>query len=272
MGRLLYERGFPVTCVASRDPVQARAAAAFIGGGVQAVAYSELAQHASRILIAVPDSALAEVINVIAASGFHEGIALHTCGTQSAQTLHQLMEQGVACGTIHPLQTITDPLQGATVLLGCAFAVDGDAPAILWAREIAARLDGEVLRIAQELRPLYHAGAVMASNYVAGLVDAAQHLMEMAGVERETSLRALAPLLRATLENVLQRGPVAALTGPIQRGDSETIEAHLRALRTAPESIRQLYQTAGLHVTGMARTRGLSAKAASRVEQLLQAN
>ena len=272
MGRLLLECGFPVNCIASRDPKQAFAAATFIGGDVRPVGYREIALHARRILIAVPDCAVTNVSNLIADAGIRGGIALHTCGTQGPDALRRLMEHGVSCGTIHPLQTIVNAEQGIGALLGCAFAVDGDGPAIRWAEEIAAKFEGEVLHIPQELRPLYHAGAVMASNYLVGLVDAAQHLMEMAGVGREGSLRALAPLLRATLENILRQGPAAALTGPIERGDTETVAAHLRALSTAPEQIQHLYRAAGLEVLQMALDRGLAAAPASSIERELRGN
>ena len=272
MGRLLLERGFPVNCIASRDPERAFAAATFIGAGVHAVGYGEMARHARRILIAVPDSAVTVVSNLIADAGIRGGIALHTCGTQGSDVLRRLMDHGVSCGTIHPLQTIVNAEQGVGALRGCAFAVDGDAPAIRWAEEIAAKFEGEVLRIPQHLRPLYHAGAVMASNYLVGLVGAAQHLMEMAGVGREGSLRALAPLLRTTLENILKQGPLAALTGPIERGDSETVAAHLRALGTAPEQIQHLYRAAGLEVLQMALARGLAASPASSIERELRRN
>ena len=272
MGRLLLDRGFPVSCIASRDAERASAAAMFLGRGVRAVGYCEIAQHTRRILIAVPDSAVADVSNLIADAGIRGGIALHTCGTKGPDALQRLMDRGVSCGTIHPLQTIVNAEQGVRALCGCAFAVDGDGPAIRWAEEIAAKFEGEVLRVPPELRPLYHAGAVMASNYLVGLIGAAQHLMEMAGVRREGSLRALAPLLRATLENVLQQGPVAALTGPIERGDSETVAAHLLALGTAPEQIQLLYRAAGLEVLEIALARGLAADAAASIEQELRGN
>jgi predicted short-subunit dehydrogenase-like oxidoreductase (DUF2520 family) len=270
MGRLLRERGCPIACVASRSASSAEAAAAFIGGDVEAVDYAGLAVHARRILIAVPDSAVANVANLIAVAEVRGGIALHTCGNLGVAALQQLTRLGVSCGTIHPLQTFATAQRGVASLPGCAFAINGDAPAVEWAQEIIALFEGEALLINDELRPLYHAGAAMASNHLMGLIDASRQLMEMAGVEPSTSLRALAPLLRTSLENALQLGPVAALTGPIERGDSETVRMHLRALNTAPSSIQELYRAAGLQVLGMARARGLSEQSAFLIEQALR--
>ncbi len=97
----------------------------------------------------------------------------------------------------------------------------------------------------------------MASNYLAVLIDAAVILMREAGIEQEQALRALAPLIRASVGNALTVGPVQALTGPVERGDSGTVAAHLHALAEAsesvPESVNVLYRAAGLHAIDMAR-------------------
>jgi predicted short-subunit dehydrogenase-like oxidoreductase (DUF2520 family) len=225
---------------------------------------------ASRILMAVPDAAISEVSDRIATAGMGGGIALHTCGTLGPEALSRLRKKGVSCGTLHPLQTVVDAQQGARSLRGCAFAIDGDNRAIDWATQIVTHLQGEVLRIPQESRPLYHAAAVMASNYVVGLMDAAQQLMKMAGVDEKTALRALAPLLRSTVDNVIRNGAANSLTGPIERGDSSTVAAHRRALAAAPEQIQDLYRAAGLQVLEIACTRGLPASAVSAIEEALR--
>ena len=194
-----------------------------------------------RVLIAVPDRALNEVAGKIAEHS-QVRVALHTCGARGPEVLAALAARGVECGTLHPLQTIT---QG-TSLKGIAFAVWGDAGAVEWAEEIAALAGGEVLRIRPECRPLYHAAAVMASNYLITLLDASQTLLAQCGVAPEAALRALGPLARTSIENALKYGPANALTGPIERGDRETVAAHLEALKAAPARIRHLYAAAGL--------------------------
>jgi predicted short-subunit dehydrogenase-like oxidoreductase (DUF2520 family) len=155
-------------------------------------------------------------------------------------------------------------------LPGCAFGITGDGQAAAWAERIATLLGGRALRIAFDRRPLYHAAAVMASNYVVGLIDAAGILMNAAGVEEPEALCALAPLVRASAENALSLGPQRALTGPIERGDVETVALHWRALRTAPASVRDLYRSAALHALRLARGRGLSEDAASRLERVFE--
>jgi predicted short-subunit dehydrogenase-like oxidoreductase (DUF2520 family) len=279
LGRLLAAQGEPVAFIASRTIQHARAAAAFIGPGVEAVSYSELAHHARRILIAVPDSALEAVAATLDAS-FPEwaGIVLHTCGAKGPEALQALAERGIFCGAIHPLQTISDPESGASALDGAAFAISGDAPALAWAERIAHAANGRILRIPAERRPLYHAAAVMASNYVTALLSAAQTLLIAADVDPQEALQALGPLARTSLDNALRQGPVAALTGPIERGDVSTIAAHLSALThiTAPNGIPgpipMLYRAAGLQTLELARKKGLCAERAAATERLLEAS
>ncbi len=269
LGRLLHRRGEPVAFVASRTIEHARRAAAFIGPSVKAVSYSDLAHHASRILIAVPDSA---VESVAAALHLQPGIALHTCGSKGPEALQVLADRGVFCGTIHPLQTISDPESGASALDGVAFAICGDAPALAWAGRIARAANGRILRIPAERRPLYHAAAVMASNFITALLSAAQTLLIAADVDPQEALQALGPLARTSLDNALRQGPKAALTGPIERGDVATMAAHLAALKDFPGPIPGLYRAAGLQTLELARGKGLCAERAAATERLLEAS
>jgi len=269
LGRLLHARGEPIAFVASRNLEHARTAAAFIGPGVEALSYSEIAKRARRILIAVPDSALEAVAAMLA---LESGIVLHTCGAQGPEALRSLAERGVSCGAIHPLQTISDPESGAAALDGAAFAISGDAPALAWAERIARAANGRILRIPAGRRPLYHAAAVLASNSITALLSAAQGLLIAAEVDPEEALRALGPLARTSLENALRQGPVAALTGPIERGDVSTISAHLAALDNIPGPIPLLYRAAGLQTLELARRKGLNAERAAATERLLEAS
>jgi predicted short-subunit dehydrogenase-like oxidoreductase (DUF2520 family) len=272
MGRLLRERGEPLVFVAGRDPRKTRQAAYFIGG-VTAGSIADLPSRARRVLIAVTDAAIPEVAAILAQAGMREGAALHTCGGAGPEVLAPLAIHGVAVGTIHPLQTVASPDQGVQALPGVAFAIAGDPPAAAWAERIVVVLGGEALRVPAERRPLYHAAAVIAGNYSAGLVDAAVLLMKAAGIEEAAALRAIGPLARSSLANALELGAVRALTGPVQRGDTETIAAHLAALAAcASPSVRNLYRAAGLYLLDMARRRGLAAERARAIEALLRDN
>jgi predicted short-subunit dehydrogenase-like oxidoreductase (DUF2520 family) len=270
LGRLLAERGEPVTAVAGRNPERARAAAVFIGHKVKPVTLGTLPKRTGRLLIAVSDSSIPEVARLIAGSGMKQGIALHTCGAMGPEALAPLAAAGVSCGALHPLQTFATPEQGLSALTGCTFGIDGNAAALQWAMQIAHLLDAATLRVPPEGRLLYHAAAVMAGNYVVALVDAAAMLMNAAGIEPDEALRALGPLVEASVGNALHLGTVEALTGPVQRGDIETISGHLSALRRAPESVQRLYRAAGLHTVGLAVRGGLAPDRARLLENLFQ--
>ncbi len=271
LGRILREQGEPVVCIAGRDACRARRAAEFIGGGVEAAAFGVLPRRAGRFLIAVSDRALPDVARALAAGCPAGGIALHTSGAAGEEELQPLRERGVACGTLHPLQTVAAPEEGAAALAGAAFAVSGDRAAADWAERIAGRLGGTVLSIPAGARPLYHAAAVLASNYVTALIDAASGLLSAAsGTDERTSRRALAPLVRAAVENALEKGAEAALTGPIERGDTETVARHLVALAAAPPTVRELYSAAGRHTLELARRKGLEPGAARHIDEMLR--
>lgn len=268
MGRLLREAGEPVACVAGRDAGRTRLAADFIG--TEAVSLPELPCRASLILIAVSDQAIEEVAQTIAAGCAAGAVALHTSGAAGPEALASLRNAGAVCGTLHPLQTISSPEQGVAVLRGASFAVSGDPAAICQAERIVSLLDGALLRVPVEARPLYHAAAVMASNYVVGMIDAAAGMLaEASGADREAALRALAPLTRTAAANALERGPAAALTGPIERGDSSTVARHLGALAAAPRLL-ELYCAAGWQALDLARRKGLPDAPANEIEALLR--
>lgn len=270
LGRLLAAAGEPVAFVAGRDAARAAAAASFIAHGAQAVSFDHLAARAQQVIIAVSDDAIASVAGRLAAAGMRSGAALHTCGARGSDELAALQSAGVSCGVLHPLQTVATAERGVAALPGAWFAVAGDAAASAWARHICELLGAKTLAVAPDRMPLYHAAAALASNYVTGLLDAAVILMKTAGIEEETALDALGPLVRASVENTLALGPVKALTGPLRRGDVETVRRHLLSLAGAPPLARELYRSAGLHTLDVARRAGLAEPQARALEALLR--
>ncbi len=268
LGRLLREKGEPIAAVACRRLERARAAAAFVGAGVAASTYNELPRHACRVLLTVPDDAITEVAATLAADGL-KGIALHTSGTLPLAALEPLVRSGVACGSLHPLQTVPSPAHGVAALPGSWFAVSGDPPAAAWARRIVDLIGGHPFEISEESRPLYHAGAVMACNFFAALLDAGVGLFGQAGLGREQALAALTPLVSTGVANALRLGPEQALTGPYARGDVRSARAHWAALATAPAPLRELYRAAARYTIDLARRRGLDECKAFEIERLL---
>jgi len=272
LGRVLRDRGVPVRAIAGRDLKKARVAAQFIGGA-EAVELAAIPHLAPRVLIAVSDTAITEVATRLAkagfGAGFKDGIALHTAGSRGPEALAPLAAASVSTGVLYPLQTFPTPAQGVLALPGTYFAVTGDQCASDWAAQIVELIPGNFLSVAPEQWGLCHAAAVLASNYQVTLLDSALEALDRAGVTPETALAALAPLVRATLENVLRMGPQAALTGPISRGDADTLRRNREALAAVSPATQDLYRAAGRRTLSLARRQGLPASLLEQVEKSL---
>jgi predicted short-subunit dehydrogenase-like oxidoreductase (DUF2520 family) len=276
LGRLMAEQGERIVALAGRSRPRADRAARFIGGvtgAIQVVECSEAPRLATRILIAVNDQAIESVAETLAAAGMRSGIALHTCGAKGPGALAALGKVGVACGMLHPLQTIMSAEQGVNSLSDATFGVAGDREALAWAEEIvhmATGGRGRSLHIDADRLSYYHAGAVMASNALIAALDAAVILLAHAGVERAAALRALGPLARTSLDNAIERGPQEALTGPVVRGDAVTVAAHRNALTSVEKTVSTLYEAAAGHLLQIAKQRGLPEPSIRAVEMALQ--
>jgi predicted short-subunit dehydrogenase-like oxidoreductase (DUF2520 family) len=270
LARVLGERGAPVRFIASRDLEHARAAADFVGKSVEALPLDAIPGTAQRVIIAVSDAAIAPLAEQLARTGFTHGIALHTCGSLGPEALAPLADAGVSIGVLYPMQTFPTREQGVHSLPGTYFAISGDPAATDWARELVALIPGRIISSEPGKSALFHAAAVMACNYQTTLIDAALEAMECAGANREEALAALAPIARATLENTLRMGPQAALTGPISRGDTETVRRNIDALRAVSRPSQELYRAAGLRTISVAVRSGLPAAAAQAIQNELE--
>lgn len=270
LGRLLVQRGEAVV-LAGRNPARTEEAAAFIGSPLRCTLISSLGREAGPILIAVSDRAVEEVARILAQSGPIPGPVLHTAGCHGPEILAPLLRQGVFCGLLHPLQTLATAEQGVRVLSGSFFAVCAEGAALDWAERIVKRLGGRPLRIPPETPPLYHAAAVLASNYVVSLLDASLALLKQCGIPEQDARRALTPLVTASLDNALREGPVQALTGPVERGDVLTIRRHLESLGrvSGAGDLAGLYRGAGRWAVRLARRKGLDQATAAELEDLL---
>lgn len=269
LGRLLKHRGANIIGIASRTINSAEAAASFLGSPVQPMRLSQLAAQTDHLLVAVTDSALAILAEELAAADFTSGTVLHTSGSAGLKPLAPLAAAGAFTGVLHPLQTVPTPESGIATLPGSYFTIGGHPQAVTWAAGIVALLEGHALKITSDAWPLYHAAAVMASNYQCALIDSALELLTHSGIDSESALRAIAPIVRAAAANILSSGPVNALTGPVQRGDAGTVSSHVAALSQVSPETRQLYTAAGLRTLPVARKQGLPEAAAQAIYSAL---
>jgi len=220
------------------------------------------------VILAVPDDRLGDVAHDLSGIGrAPDGcVALHLAGAISGSVLEPLHAVGYEVGSLHPLQAIADPWSAADRLVGSAFAVAGEPAAMAAARRLVFALDGRPLVIPATMRPLYHAAAVMASNYVVALASTAARLLQEAGVPEADALPSILPLMRGSLDNVEHLGAAAALTGPIVRGDAATVRMHL--MRLSDED-RSLYCALAGETLSLARAAGLDEARAAELSALL---
>ena len=192
---------------------------------------------ADAALLCVPDSAIAEACRAVAAAVPPLSFVGHTSGATTLAPLSPARARGAQAFSLHPLQTFPD---GETAVSGTPCAVAGSSPnATEFAASLARTLGMAPFEVAEERRAAYHAAATIASNLLVALEESAAGLLERAGVEDAREL--LAPLVLRTAANWAERGP-AALTGPIARGDEETLQRHRAALAELAPELAPLYE------------------------------
>jgi predicted short-subunit dehydrogenase-like oxidoreductase (DUF2520 family) len=185
------------------------------------------ADHVDLLLIATPDAAVAEVAAAVTPNA--DAVVAHVSGSLGLAPLYGHPRPAV----LHPLVALPDAERGAARLPGSWFglAVDGDP----LADEVVAALDGRAVRVAEGDWLRYHAAAVIAANHLVALLGQVERVAGTIGVP----LAAYLDLAAGSLDDVAELGPAAALTGPVRRGDLETVGRHIAAL---PEEERAAYR------------------------------
>ena len=245
----LSAAGWQVDAVASRTHASARRLARLVPGCHSLTEPQAVVDRCRLIFLTVPDDAISKV-----ASSLHwpadRGV-VHCCGAGTSALLSPAETHGALFGSFHPLQTFAalptdeDPTTLATYaqkrLDGITFAVEATG----WLRQalqsMASDLGGQTIEVSPEHRPLYHASAVMSCGALIALLRSAAALWQAMGVDQQTAFQALMPLSRTTLENAVALGPEAATTGPVTRGDVDTVRTHLQALKTRAPEVLPLY-------------------------------
>ncbi len=202
------------------------------------------------VLLAVRDDAVADAAAELGASGSVSSrhVVLHLSGLLDETPLAVLRSTGAALGSFHPLQAIARPEDARARLRGAVAALTGDERACAAGVDLARALGMRPVRVAGTGKAAYHAAAVIASNYLVVIAAAAERLMAEAGIERDAARQGIATLIEGTVANVRDAGP-DALTGPIARGDVDTVRAHLTVL---PADLADLYRALGRATLGLA--------------------
>lgn len=271
LASLLHRKGYPLVGVASRSLASAQRATDELGV-LATDKPEEVTSKADTVFITTPDRVIAHVASQIKEQGgFRPGqIVFHTSGAHSADEVGVARKAGAFAASLHPLQSFATVQMAMENLPGSYFALEGDAEAMPLAKQIVNDLGGKNFAIAAQDKPLYHAAACIASNYLVSLMHLATGLYKQFGLSREEAFKALFPLIQGTLNNISQLGPAQALTGPIARGDVPTIEGHLEKFEQIGKDEIDLYCKLGLYTIKVALEKGsIDQKQSKQLEELL---
>lgn len=281
LARALSARGATVVAVAALHSARARAMAAELNGATRPTTPRGVVEASDLVFLAVPDDLITPLADVLP---WRAGqIVVHLSGARGIEALARPAAQGARVAAAHPLMTFTRSDAGTVQpdgarFAGCAWALEtGDSDTRSLLERMVTALGGTAIALAARDRVPYHISGVLASNYVVTLLGAAVRLWAGFGVPENEALRSLLPLLRAAVEKLASEGLPSALTGPIARGDSGTVAAHLTWLDDAaagdPDAalLRDAYRAlAGLAIPIAEAKATISPEAAARLRELLR--
>jgi len=257
IGYALSRKGHAIASISCSSLSSARESILIIGQGNPTVDRIETARSGEVLFITVPDDRISGVVSELDTSDilWTGKTVFHCSGLHPAQVLYPLKEKGAWTGSFHPIQSFSSKTPTPETFLGISFGLDGDEEALIIAQSLVRDLGGRPLFLESRHKSLYHAACSISSNFLIVLLDMAQTLFEAAGLDATQASAALLPLVEGTLENSKRMGIGPSLTGPVSRGDEETLKVHLEALENHPE-IRELYKGLASRALSIAREKG----------------
>lgn len=257
--------------ICNRSANSAAEAQTFIGGGT---VYPNLNQLPATPLwlIAVPDSEIATIVQQLDSANI---VPVHACvfhcsGAQPATIMQPLKDQGAHIASIHPVHSFANPQRSLHSFTGTYCAMDGDQQALAQLGPLFAAIGGRTFQLSAASKPLYHAATAVASNYLVALLETALSMLEKTGLSRDAAQALIRPIVLQTAENVCTKGTMAALTGPIARGDVGTIKSHIRALLELHPEALPIYKQLGNLTLPLAKEQGTaSTEQLQKITELL---
>jgi predicted short-subunit dehydrogenase-like oxidoreductase (DUF2520 family) len=259
LGAALSAAGHVVVATSGVSDASVRRAEELLPG-VPLLPPDDVVRRVDLVLLAVPDDVLPGLVKGLAAAeAFRAGqIVAHTCGAHGVAVLAPAVELGVLPLALHPVMTFTGRAEDVPRLAACSFGVTAtDEPGWSVGEALVVEMGAEPVRVPESARALYHAALAHGANHLAVLVRDAADMLRATGIEASGSAeRVLAPLLSAALDNALRHGD-RALTGPVARGDVETVRAHLRELHVTDPDLAETYRVLAARTARRAAGAGL---------------
>ena len=235
--------------------------------------FKDAVKNVDIVFITTPDMIIGDAVKgLIDVGGIRGGqLVVHMSGSLTSDVLAPARDSGAYVASLHPLQSFADFQKAVLNIPGSVFCLEGDPETTDELKKIIAHLDGVELEIPKEKKSLYHAGAVVASNYLVSLIWAALTFYENIGMDQKTAISALMPLIEGTLKNINSLGAPRALTGPIARGDWQTVSEHIKAMEKELPALLDFYRTMGrLTVRAAETNETISEEIAKKLNEVLE--
>jgi predicted short-subunit dehydrogenase-like oxidoreductase (DUF2520 family) len=255
IGYLLRKAGYPIIAVASCTQTSLQERIHYTGGqAFTAESDAEAAALASCIFITTPDDIIGVVCReIVQKGGIKTGDkVIHMSGAGGLDLLEPAREVGANVASIHPMQSFADIEGAIRNIPSSTFGITADETLKVWAAELVKELGGIPFTVPESRKPLYHALACMASNYLTTLLNMVEKGYISLGLNQDEAIRAFWPLVTGTLKNIETRGSIQALTGPISRGDVGTVEKHMAVFRREIPAYLPVYCAMGLMTVDLA--------------------
>lgn len=258
LARALYERGVEIAAVISRSIASAERCAQRVRAPVASDRVQDLPEDLHAVFLTPPEGALETVVTQLLANetALQGAVVMHTSGALTSEILQPLGRLGVAVGCLHPIQTFAGHSGDWQRLSNIFFGIEGEPPAVAVCKGFVELLGSRWVLVPREFKPLYHVACVFAANYLVALLDVPMRLFGELRLSESDTARLLRPLVEAAVRNTMELGPTGALTGPIARGDAETVRHHLEALKPVDEEVSELYRALGRRALALARRKG----------------
>lgn len=263
LARLWFKVGYKIEAVYNRSPEKAKQLALDIGARV-VNSPGDAVENADIVFLTVPDDAIETVATELQGLNWQGKAVVHTSGVASIDKLAVLAESGAMTGSLHPAFPFADVNSAMENLPGATFAIETNNFLLeQWLGELVTVLNGQVIKIPPGKKAQYHSALVFASNYTVSLYAIARNLLEDLNADSGAIDNALMVLLQATVDNIRKQGIPDALTGPLTRADTGTIDSHLNALDD--ETLKQAYIALARLSYPMLEQRGINTKTIEEV-------
>ena len=263
--------------IINRTDGSAGQAVKFIGAG-EAVSINDQSYAGLRCadiwMLTCPDDQLQCVGDALLSSGALQSgnILFHCSGATSSTIFTKAGEMGVKVASLHPVHSFANPKSSLQSFAGTACGIEGDTAATQGLSRLFEKIGAKLFPIDSDKKSLYHASTVMACNNLVSLLELSKLMLNQSGVDSKNPHNPLQALVQQTLNNYFNTDAQGALTGPISRGDVNTIETHLTALEGAPTAWQQVYAGLGSIAVDISATQGkASSEDLEKISELLKA-